>query len=58
MFEPLTDPPDHDGDHAVFLVRDASVLVIADGDTAGFLRSHLGSQPGPVVDALSGAASP
>jgi len=31
------------------------VCFIADGDTAGFLRSHLGSQPGPVVDALSGA---
>ncbi|MCW2614159.1 MAG: tRNA(5-methylaminomethyl-2-thiouridylate)-methyl transferase [Frankiales bacterium] len=31
------------------------VCFIADGDTAGFLRSHLGSQPGPVVDALTGA---
>ena len=31
------------------------ICFIADGDTAGFLRSHLGSQPGPVVDALSGA---
>ena len=31
------------------------VCFIADGDTAGFLRSHLGEQPGPVVDALTGA---
>jgi tRNA-specific 2-thiouridylase len=31
------------------------VCFIADGDTAGFLRSHLGAQPGPVVDALTGA---
>ena len=31
------------------------VCFIADGDTAGFLRGHLGSQPGPVVDALTGA---
>jgi tRNA-specific 2-thiouridylase len=31
------------------------VCFIADGDTAGFLRSQLGSQPGPVVDALTGA---
>jgi len=31
------------------------VCFIADGDTAGFLRSRLGSQPGPVVDALTGA---
>ena len=31
------------------------VCFIADGDTAGFLRTHLGAQPGPVVDALSGA---
>ena len=31
------------------------ICFIADGDTAGFLRSHLGSQPGPVVDALTGA---
>jgi tRNA-specific 2-thiouridylase len=31
------------------------VCFIPDGDTAGFLRSHLGSQPGPVVDALTGA---
>ncbi len=31
------------------------VCFIADGDTAGFLRSRLGDQPGPVVDALTGA---
>ena len=31
------------------------VCFIADGDTAGFLRSRLGSRPGPVVDALTGA---
>lgn len=31
------------------------ICFIADGDTAGFLHSHLGSQPGPVVDALTGA---
>ena len=31
------------------------VCFIADGDTAGFLRGQLGSQPGPVVDALTGA---
>jgi tRNA-specific 2-thiouridylase len=31
------------------------ICFIADGDTAGFLRDHLGEQPGPVVDALSGA---
>ena len=31
------------------------ICFIADGDTAGFLRSQLGSQPGPVVDALTGA---
>jgi tRNA-specific 2-thiouridylase len=31
------------------------VCFIADGDTAGFLREHLGAQPGPVVDALTGA---
>ncbi len=31
------------------------VCFIADGDTAGWLRSHLGSQPGPIVDARSGA---
>lgn len=30
------------------------ICFIPDGDTAGFLRSHLGSQPGPVVDAESG----
>ena len=31
------------------------VCFIADGDTAGFLRAQLGAQPGPVVDALTGA---
>ncbi len=31
------------------------ICFIPDGDTAGFLRSALGSQPGPVVDALTGA---
>jgi tRNA-specific 2-thiouridylase len=31
------------------------VCFIPDGDTAGFLRDRLGSQPGPVVDALTGA---
>ncbi len=31
------------------------ICFIADGDTAGFLRGELGSQPGPVVDALTGA---
>jgi tRNA-specific 2-thiouridylase len=31
------------------------ICFIADGDTAGFLRSALGPQPGPVVDALTGA---
>ena len=31
------------------------VCFIADGDTAGFLRDRLGPQPGPVVDALTGA---
>ena len=31
------------------------VCFIADGDTAGFLRARLGEQPGPVVDALTGA---
>ncbi|MCU1588593.1 MAG: tRNA 2-thiouridine(34) synthase MnmA, partial [Frankiales bacterium] len=31
------------------------ICFIADGDTAGFLRSQLGEQPGPVVDALTGA---
>ncbi|MCW2726178.1 MAG: tRNA (5-methylaminomethyl-2-thiouridylate)-methyltransferase [Frankiales bacterium] len=31
------------------------ICFIADGDTAGFLRSRLGDQPGPVIDALTGA---
>ena len=31
------------------------ICFIADGDTAGFLRGELGSAPGPVVDALTGA---
>ena len=31
------------------------VCFIPDGDTAGFLRERLGEQPGPVVDALTGA---
>ena len=31
------------------------VCFIPDGDTAGFLRARLGEQPGPVVDALTGA---
>ena len=31
------------------------ICFIADGDTAGFLRHRLGSQPGPVIDALTGA---
>ncbi|MBW3646219.1 MAG: tRNA 2-thiouridine(34) synthase MnmA [Actinobacteria bacterium] len=31
------------------------ICFIADGDTAGFLRDRLGPQPGPVVDALTGA---
>lgn len=31
------------------------ICFIADGDTAGFLRDRLGAQPGPVVDALTGA---
>ena len=31
------------------------VCFIADGDTTGFLQRRLGSQPGPVVDALTGA---
>jgi len=31
------------------------VCFIADGDTAGYLREHLGEQPGAVVDALTGA---
>ncbi len=30
------------------------ICFIADGDTTGFLRDRLGSQPGPVVDALTG----
>jgi tRNA-specific 2-thiouridylase len=33
----------------------SDVCFIADGDTAAFLRSRLGAQPGPVVDALTGA---
>jgi tRNA-specific 2-thiouridylase len=33
----------------------SDVCFIADGDTAGFLRERLGAQPGPVVDALTGA---
>lgn len=31
------------------------ICFIADGDTAAFLRNRLGPQPGPVVDALTGA---
>ncbi|GAC1445619.1 MAG: tRNA 2-thiouridine(34) synthase MnmA [Mycobacteriales bacterium] len=31
------------------------ICFIADGDTSGFLRRHLGDQPGPVLDALTGA---
>jgi tRNA-specific 2-thiouridylase len=31
------------------------ICFIADGDTQGFLRAHLGEQAGPVVDALTGA---
>lgn len=31
------------------------VCFISDGDTAAFLRGHLGAQPGPVVDAVTGA---
>lgn len=31
------------------------VCFISDGDTAGFLQRQLGSAPGPVVDALTGA---
>jgi tRNA-specific 2-thiouridylase len=31
------------------------ICFIPDGDTAGFLRERLGEQPGPVVDALTGA---
>ena len=33
----------------------SDVCFIPDGDTAGFLRERLGAQPGPVVDALTGA---
>ena len=33
----------------------SDVCFIGDGDTAGFLRGRLGAQPGPVVDALTGA---
>ena len=33
----------------------SDVCFIADGDTAGFLAQRLGPQPGPVVDALTGA---
>ena len=41
---PVADKPDsHD------------ICFIADGDTRGFLRDRLGDQPGPVVDALTGA---
>ena len=41
---PVADKPDsHD------------VCFIADGDTAGFLRGRLGAQPGPVIDAGTGA---
>ena len=31
------------------------ICFIADGDTQGFLRDRIGAQPGPVVDALTGA---
>ena len=31
------------------------ICFIADGDMGGFLRSRLGDQPGPLVDALTGA---
>ena len=31
------------------------ICFIPDGDTAGFLRDRLGEQPGPVIDALTGA---
>ena len=31
------------------------ICFIADGDTSGFLRGRLGDQPGPVIDALTGA---
>lgn len=30
------------------------ICFVADGDTQGFLRSHLGSAPGPIVDADGG----
>ena len=30
------------------------ICFIADGDTRGFLQKRLGSQPGPIVDAVSG----
>ncbi len=33
----------------------SDICFVADGDTAGFLRQRLGAQPGPVVDALTGA---
>ena len=33
----------------------SDVCFIPDGDTAGFLSARLGAQPGPVVDALTGA---
>ena len=33
----------------------SDICFIPDGDTPGFLRSRLGAQPGPVVDALTGA---
>ena len=33
----------------------SDICFIADGDTAAFLRRRLGEQPGPVVDAHSGA---
>ena len=31
------------------------ICFIPDGDTAGFLRNRLGEQPGPIVDAATGA---
>lgn len=40
MFEPLTDPPEHEGPHAVFLVRESSVLVTHDGDVVRALSLH------------------
>ncbi len=33
----------------------SDICFIADGDTTAFLRRRLGDQPGPVVDALTGA---